>query len=420
MKLRFLLIDEETDEKLGEGEYTVTAADKIDPEKFAMKVNIPLDTGGRIETAILFTSTDRGIREIFQACDPSKLLFGTFLLWINWYAFNVGSTNRQTKGGVEAGSRVAVTTTLGASAGCVISILFSELITGFIEPEIVTTGLLGGLVGITASCAVVTEAESVVIGSIGSLIAIYATRLEIWMQIDDPCSAFAIHGAAGIWGVIAVGLFAQVFLSPSVSGSFFLSVSFERSVSLFLPSLSPFPPPPPPLPLCLSLSLHPSLSLPLSFSRFLARERSLSRARSLARALSLCMDARTAFVYMRVTIQTNVRTEYSIGFSQVGTAFTHTHTHTHIGYPDRESLSLSVSLSLSNSLSLSLSRSRSFSVCLSCCLPARALHAVAGEGLVPRGRRGAIRYAQRDRYRKIQKGILKNRWIDRLFVYVLT
>ena len=234
VKFRFLLIDEDADEKLGEGECTVTAADKADPEKFAIKVNIPMDTGGRIETAILFTSTDRGIREIFQACDPVKLLFGTFLLWINWYAFNVGSTNRQTKGGVEAGARVAVTTTLGASSGCFVSILVSELITGFIEPEIVTTGLLGGLVGITASCAVVTEAESVVIGAIGSLFAIYATRLEIWLQVDDPCSAFAIHGAAGIWGVIAVGLFAQVSLSlppsPSLPPSLSLSTIVQRGL----------------------------------------------------------------------------------------------------------------------------------------------------------------------------------------------
>ena len=274
MKLRFLLIDEESDEKLGEGEYTVTAADKLDPEKFAMKVSIPLDTGGRIETSILFTSTDRGIREIFQACDPVKLLFGTFILWINWYAFNVGSTTRQTSGGVEAGARVAVTTTLGTASGCVISIIFSELITGFIEPEIVATGLLGGLVGITASCAVVTEAESIVIGSVGSLIAIYSTRLEIWMHIDDPCSAFAIHGAAGIWGVIAVGLFAQVFLSLSLSlvGSFSLVVSFARERARVL-------------------------------SRSLAR----SRARSLAHALSL--HGCTHSLCMRATIPTHVPTK---------------------------------------------------------------------------------------------------------------
>ena len=138
-----------------------------------------------------------------------KLLFGTFILWINWYSFNVGSTMAVSQGGVEAGARVAVTTTLAASAGAMTAIVLSEVTTGFIEPEPLTTGLLGALVGITAPCAVVTEAEALVIGAIGSLVAIYATRLEVWLRIDDPCSAFAIHGAAGIWGVIAVGLFAQ-------------------------------------------------------------------------------------------------------------------------------------------------------------------------------------------------------------------
>jgi hypothetical protein len=51
--------------------------------------------------------------------------------------------------------------------------------------------------------AVVTEAEGVVIGAIGALISVYSNRWCIWMQIDDPCSAFAIHGASGMWGVIS-------------------------------------------------------------------------------------------------------------------------------------------------------------------------------------------------------------------------
>ena len=170
---------------------------------------MPLDQGGRIELRVHYTSATRMTREIFQACDPVKLLFGTFVLWVNWYSFNVGSTTKITGGGVETASRAALTTTLAAAAGAILSMIISDLAHGYVLPETLTTGLLGSLVAITAPCAVVTEGESVVIGMIGALLAIYGNLWETWMQIDDPCSAFPIHGAAGIWGVLAVGLFAQ-------------------------------------------------------------------------------------------------------------------------------------------------------------------------------------------------------------------
>ena len=99
-------------------------------------------------------------REIFQACDPVKLLFGTFVLWVNWYSFNVGSTTKITGGGVETASRAALTTTLAAAAGAILSMIISDLAHGYVLPETLTTGLLGSLVAITAPCAVCTPIES--------------------------------------------------------------------------------------------------------------------------------------------------------------------------------------------------------------------------------------------------------------------
>jgi len=156
-----------------------------------------------------YTSNRRLLREIFQACDPVKLLFGMFVLWVNWYSFNVGSTNQVSGGGAETAGRAAVVTTLGTAAGAMVSMLISDVTHGFIEPEALTTGILGALVSITAPCAVVTESEGALIGALGAVLAIYTNLWEIRMQVDDPCSAFAIHGACGIWGVVSVGLFAQ-------------------------------------------------------------------------------------------------------------------------------------------------------------------------------------------------------------------
>lgn len=148
------------------------------------------------------TCNDGGVVQV-------KLLFGMFVLWVNWYSFNVGSTNQVSGGGAETAGRAAVVTTLGTAAGAMVSMLISDLTHGFIEPEALTTGILGALVSITAPCAVVTEAEGALIGALGAVLAIYANLWEIKIGVDDPCSAFAIHGACGIWGVVSVGLFAQ-------------------------------------------------------------------------------------------------------------------------------------------------------------------------------------------------------------------
>ena len=209
-KFQLLVIDSEHEEKLGNADFIVDAGAMPDPEKFAQQMFVDLDQGqGRVELQLRYTSSKVMSREIFQACDPVKLLFGMFVLWINWYSFNVGSTNKVSGGGVETAGRAALVTTLGAAAGAMVSMIISDITHGYIEPEALTTGILGALVAITAPCAVVTEAEGAVIGAIGAALAILSALWEIRMQIDDPCSAFAIHGACGIWGVLSVGLFAQ-------------------------------------------------------------------------------------------------------------------------------------------------------------------------------------------------------------------
>jgi Amt family ammonium transporter len=71
-------------------------------------------------------------------------------------------------------------------------------------------GLLGGLVAITAPCAFVSPDAAVLIGIIGGLIVVGAViTLERKFRIDDPVGAIAVHGACGIWGALAVGIFAD-------------------------------------------------------------------------------------------------------------------------------------------------------------------------------------------------------------------
>mgnify|MGYP001792509557 CR=1 FL=1 len=70
-------------------------------------------------------------------------------------------------------------------------------------------GILGGLVGITAICAVARPWEGFLIGFIGAAVACGTADLLEKMKIDDPVSCIGTHGTAGIWGMIAVGLFVE-------------------------------------------------------------------------------------------------------------------------------------------------------------------------------------------------------------------
>ncbi len=130
--------------------------------------------------------------------------FGAMLLWFGWFGFNGGSTLAFT----DAVPRILVTTTVAGAAGCSIAALISAF--GHRRPraEDCITGLLAGLVAITASCNVVSPRQGIAIGVVGAVLAVGADRLmERLFRLDDVVSAFPVHAVAGIWGTVAVALF---------------------------------------------------------------------------------------------------------------------------------------------------------------------------------------------------------------------
>jgi Amt family ammonium transporter len=131
---------------------------------------------------------------------------GMFILWFGWYGFNPGSTLALSGGTSELAARVAVTTTLSAAAGGVIAVLYTKLTTGIYDMGLTVNGILGGLVGITAGCATIDPWAAIVVGGVASVVVILGVKLLEALQIDDPVGAVSVHGLAGIWGVLAVGL----------------------------------------------------------------------------------------------------------------------------------------------------------------------------------------------------------------------
>ncbi len=168
-----------------------------------------------------------GVINAIPGHSSTLAVLGMFILWFGWYGFNPGSTLGLSGGLAEIAARVAVTTTLSAGAGAATSALVSRLMTGKYDMGFVVNGTLGGLVAITAPTATVDPWAAIVIGSVGALVVIGGIRLLDQLRIDDPVGAVSVHGFAGIWGVLSVGLFSSKDLLLNAYGS-------EENYGLFL------------------------------------------------------------------------------------------------------------------------------------------------------------------------------------------
>ncbi|WP_366922661.1 ammonium transporter [Metallumcola ferriviriculae] len=131
---------------------------------------------------------------------------GVFLLWFGWFGFNPGSTISGTTPDIAA---IAMTTNLSAAAGAFAAMIYSWVRHGKPDVSLTLNGALGGLVGITAGTASVSPGGALIIGLIAGVITLLAVEIiDKVFKIDDPVGAVAVHGMSGVWGTLAVGLFA--------------------------------------------------------------------------------------------------------------------------------------------------------------------------------------------------------------------
>lgn len=136
-------------------------------------------------------------------------LLGTFILAFGWFGFNPGSTLGASGGGNLRISVIATNTMLAGSAGALVEILYWWWRYGKPDPSMAANGMLAGLVAITAPCAFVDSVSAVSIGAIaGVLVAVSVPIIERF-GVDDPVGAVSVHGICGVWGVLAVGIFAD-------------------------------------------------------------------------------------------------------------------------------------------------------------------------------------------------------------------
>jgi len=132
---------------------------------------------------------------------------GTLILAFGWFGFNTGSTLAASDPRI---ALIAVNTMLASAAGSLSGLLY--LWHRYHKPDVAMAcnGLLGGLVSITAPCAFVSPAAAVMIGATAGLIVIASVLIiERRFHIDDPVGAIAVHGVCGLWGALALVLFAD-------------------------------------------------------------------------------------------------------------------------------------------------------------------------------------------------------------------
>lgn len=146
---------------------------------------------------------------------------GVFVLWLGWYGFNGGSQLVfKSQGDADAIALVIVTTTLAAAAGALGAMMMTWLRGGKPDLGASLNGVLAGLVAITAGCAYVSPIGSIIIGLIaGPLYVLSCSWLDA-LKIDDPVGAVPVHLVNGIWGTLAVGLFATIPGNTGTTGLF--------------------------------------------------------------------------------------------------------------------------------------------------------------------------------------------------------
>ena len=144
---------------------------------------------------------------------------GVFILWLGWYGFNGAACTS-----VEQLGSVFVTTTVAPAVATVVCMIFTWIKYGKPDVSMCLNASLAGLVAITAPCDVTDVTGAIIIGAVAGLLVVFGVWfLDNKLRVDDPVGAVAVHCLNGIWGTIAVGLFATTSApgNDSIVGLFY-------------------------------------------------------------------------------------------------------------------------------------------------------------------------------------------------------
>ncbi|GGD38667.1 ammonium transporter [Malaciobacter pacificus] len=152
---------------------------------------------------------DGGIR-VIPASNIPLLTLGAFLLWIGWFGFNGGSVGSiASKENADAVALTIMNTNTAGLAGAIMVAIIMYFMYKKLDLTMILNGALGGLVAVTAGPDLYDIYTPILIGAVGGALVVFGVSFFDKLRIDDPVGALSVHLVNGIWGTLAVGIFAS-------------------------------------------------------------------------------------------------------------------------------------------------------------------------------------------------------------------
>lgn len=173
-------------------------------------------TGGWVLLAAILIMGSRKGRykdnkiHVIPASNIPLVVLGAFLLWIGWFGFNGGSVGSiSSKESADAVALTIMNTNTAGLAGAIIAGIIMYMRYKLFDITMILNGALGGLVAITAGPDLYDKFTPILIGAIGGALVVFAVPFFDKLKLDDPVGALSVHLVNGIWGTLAVGIFAS-------------------------------------------------------------------------------------------------------------------------------------------------------------------------------------------------------------------
>ncbi|NOR55777.1 MAG: ammonium transporter [Sulfurovum sp.] len=181
---------------------------------------------------------------VIPASNIPLIVLGALLLWIGWFGFNGGSVGSiASKDKADLVALTIMNTNTGGLAGAIIVGIIMYVQYKRFDITMILNGALGGLVSVTAGADVFDMYAPIYVGAIGGAIVVYGVTMFDKLKLDDPVGALSVHLLNGIWGTIAVALFADVAMWDQVKGVLVVGVfafSASFTVMYIINKVSPF------------------------------------------------------------------------------------------------------------------------------------------------------------------------------------
>ncbi|SFV61700.1 Ammonium transporter [hydrothermal vent metagenome] len=160
-----------------------------------------------------------GTIQVIPASNIPLVVLGAFLLWIGWFGFNGGSVGAiSSKENADAVALTIMNTNTAGLAGAIIGWLITYFRYKKFDVTMILNGALGGLVAITAGPDLYDIYTPILIGAIGGTLVVFFVPFFDKLRMDDPVGALSVHLVNGIWGTLAVGIFADVSFLAQLKG----------------------------------------------------------------------------------------------------------------------------------------------------------------------------------------------------------